>query len=415
MTAVELRDPMSQPRPMLRGEFSFLAGRSLEQLAREHEVLRRVATLVASEPPTDEVFTAVAREAALLLGAQRGTLLRVVSPQRAEVVASWSDGGAPALPVGHCAAIEEGRGLLGQMLQTARPVRIEDFDEVGGVVAALMRELGVGSGVGGPIVIGGRVWGAVTAAWPGEDPPPLGAEDRLAAFAELVAYAVQNAQTRNELAASRARLVEASVEARRQIERDLHDGAQQRLVVAALELSMLDRKLDRDPEAARATLANAREQLALGLRELRELARGIHPPVLTERGLDAALAPLAQRAPLPVDLHVAVPERPDPTIEVAAYFLVSEALTNVAKHARADRVSVDIAAIRGTLEVTIADDGVGGADASKGSGLRGLVDRVTAVGGRMDVTSPPGQGTRLSARLPVRVLATVHAQPTRLS
>ena len=284
MTDAELRDPMSQPRPTdpigsirwkERTVEGTSAGRSFEQLAREHAALRRVATLVASEPPSDEVFTAVAREAALLLGAQRGTLLRVVNPRWAEVVASWSDGRAPGqLPVGHCAAIEEGRGLLGQMLQTARPVRIEDFDEVGGVVAALMRELGVRSGVGGPIVIGGRVWGAVTATWPGEGPPPLGAEDRLAAFAELVAHAVQNAQTRNELAASRVRLVEASVEARRQVERDLHDGAQQRLVVTALELSMLDRKLDRDPEAARAILANAREQLAFGLRELRDLARG---------------------------------------------------------------------------------------------------------------------------------------------
>jgi signal transduction histidine kinase len=301
------------------------------------------------------------------------------------------------------------------MLQTVRPVRIEDFDEVGGVVAALMRELGVRSGVGGPIAIGGRVWGAVTAAWPGEGPPPVGAEDRLAAFAELVAYAVQNAETRNELAASRARLVEASDEARRRIERDLHDGAQQRLVVTALELSMLDRQLDRDPEAARAMLARAREQLACGLSELRALARGIHPTVLTERGLEAALTALAQRAPLPVDLSVAVPDRLDPTIEAAAYFLVSEALTNVAKHAQADRVTVDIAATDGTLEVTIADDGAGGADAANGSGLRGLVDRVTAVGGRLDVDSPPGQGTRLSARLPASVLATLHAQPANLT
>jgi signal transduction histidine kinase len=386
----------------------------LEQLAREHAALRRVATLVASEPPPDEVFTAVAREAGLLLGAQRGTLLRVVNPEWAEVVASWSDGMAPALPVGHCAAIEEGRGLLGQMLQTARPVRIEDFDEVGGVVAALMRELGVRSGVGGPIVIGGRVWGAVTAAWPGEGPPPIGAEDRLAAFAELVAHAVQNAQTRNELAASRARLVEASDEARRRIERDLHDGAQQRLVVTALELSMLERKLDQAPEAARAMLARAREQLACGLSELRDLARGIHPTVLTERGLEAAVTDLAQRAPLPVDLRVAVPDRLDPTIEAAAYFLVSEALTNVAKYAHAERVSVDIAATDGAVEVTIADDGAGGADAAKGSGLRGLIDRVTALGGRMDVSSPPGRGTRLSARLPMNVLATVHAQAATL-
>jgi signal transduction histidine kinase len=390
------------------------SGASLEQLAREHAAFRRVATLVASEPPPDEVFTAVAREAGLLLGAQRGTLLRVVNPQWAEVVASWSDGMAPALPVGHCAAIEEGRGLLGQMLQTARPVRIEDFDEVGGVVAALMRELGVRSGVGGPIVIGGRVWGAVTAAWPGEGPPPIGAEDRLAAFAVLVAHAVQNAQTRNELAASRARLVEASDEARRRIERDLHDGAQQRLVVTALELSMLERKLDQAPEAARAMLARAREQLACGLSELRDLARGIHPTVLTERGLEAAVTDLAQRAPLPVDLRVAVPDRLDPTIEAAAYFLVSEALTNVAKYAHAERVSVDIAATDGAVEVTIADDGAGGADAAKGSGLRGLIDRVTALGGRMDVSSPPGRGTRLSARLPVNVLATVHAQAATL-
>jgi len=186
-------------------------------------------------------------------------------------------------------------------------------------------------------------------------------------------------------------------------------------VVTALELSMLERKLDRDPEAARATLANAREQLALGLRELRDLARGIHPSVLTERGLDAALSALAQRAPLPVELHVAVSGRLDPTIEAAAYFLVSEALTNVAKHARADRVSVDVAVVDGTLEVTIADDGAGGADDTKGSGLRGLVDRVTAVGGRIDVTSPPGQGTRLCARLPVSVRATVHAEPASLS
>ena len=381
------------------------ASGSLEQLSREHAALRRVAMLVASEPPTDEVFTAVARETGLLLDAQRGALLRVTSPQWAQVVASWSDGTAPALPVGHCAALLDGRGILGQMLQTARPVRIEDFEEVGGVVAALMRELGIRSGVGGPIIIGGRVWGALTAVWKADGPPPANAEHRLAAFTELVAYAVQSAQTRMELAASRARLVQASDEARRQIERDLHDGAQQRLVATALELSMLERKLDRDPEAAKEMLARAREQLASGLSELRDLARGIHPTVLTERGLEAALTALAQRAPLPVDLSVAVPDRLDPTIEAAAYFLVSEALTNVAKHARADRVSVALAATGGALEVTIADDGAGGADTAKGSGLRGLADRVTAIGGRLDVSSPPGEGTRLSASLPASVLA----------
>ena len=160
------------------------ASGSLEQLAREQAALRRVATLVAREPPPDEVFTAVTREAGTLLGAQRGTLLRVASPQWAEVVASWSDGTAPPVPVGHRGAIDEGRGMLGQMLETARPVRIEDFDAVGGVVAALMRELGIRSGVGGPIIISGRVWGALTAVWPTDTALPAGAEDRVAAFAD---------------------------------------------------------------------------------------------------------------------------------------------------------------------------------------------------------------------------------------
>ena len=199
------------------------APNGLEELVREHAALRRVATLVAQEPPPAEVFAAVTHEAGALLGAQRATLLRVASPEWAEVVASWSDGSAPPVPVGHRGALD-GRGILGQMLRTARPVRIEDFDAVGGVVAELMRELGIRSGAGGPIILGGRVWGAVSAVWPAGAPMPAGAEQRVAAFAELVSYAIQNAETRNELAASRARLVEAADDARRRIERDLHDG-----------------------------------------------------------------------------------------------------------------------------------------------------------------------------------------------
>jgi signal transduction histidine kinase len=382
-------------------------GGALEELVREHAALRRVATLVAREPSPSEVFAAVTQEAGVLLGAQRSTLLRVLSPQWAEVVASWSDGTAPPVPVGHRGALD-GRGILGQMLRTARPVRIEDFDEVGGTVAALMRDLGIRSGAGGPIILGARVWGALSAVWPAGALMPAGAEDRVAAFAELVSYAIENAETRAELAASRARLVEAADEARRRIERDLHDGAQQQLVAAALELTLLDQRLERDPDGARTVLARVREQLDRGLAELRDLARGIHPTVLTDRGLEAALAALVQRAPVPVDLRAVVPERLDTAIEAAAYFLVSEAVTNVAKHARADRVSVDLASTRGSLVVTIADDGVGGADPRRGSGLRGLVDRVDAVGGRLEVSSAPGQGTRLCARLPTNVLGSLN-------
>jgi len=287
-------------------------------------------------------------------------------------------------------------------------VRIEDFDEVGGVVAALMRELGIRGSAAGPIVLGGRLGGALSATLPDPTLMPPGAEDRVAAFAELVAHAVENAATREELAASRARLVEAADEARRRIERDLHDGAQQRFVAAALELTMLERRLDRDPAAARSVLARAREHLDQGLGELRDLARGIHPAVLTERGLEAALLALVQRAPVPVDLAVELPGRLDAGIEAAAYFVVSEALTNVAKYADAETASVRVLSAAGSLLVTIADDGIGGADPERGSGLRGLADRIEAVGGVLEVASPPGEGTPLSARLPAKVLGSLN-------
>jgi signal transduction histidine kinase len=232
----------------------------------------------------------------------------------------------------------------------------------------------------------------------------------VAAFAELVAYAIENAETRDELAASRARLVEAADEARRRIERDLHDGAQQRFVAARLDLTVLERQLD-EPDRARSTLARAREQLDAGLADLRDLARGIHPTVLTDRGLEPALAALVHRAPVPVDLRADLPQRLAPAIEAAAYFLVSEALTNVAKHAQADSVTVDVASTDGALVVTIADDGIGGADTRHGTGLRGLVDRVAAVGGRLELSSERGRGTRICARLPTRVLGALTDQP----
>jgi signal transduction histidine kinase len=383
-------------------------GLELEELVREHAALRRVATLVAQEASPAELFAAVTRETGELLDAQRTTLLRVESPRWAQVVAAWSNGEAPPVPVGHRGAIDEGRGILGRMLESARPVRIEDFDEVGGVVAALMRELGIRGAAAGPILLGGRLWGALSATWPDPALMPAGAEDRVAAFAELVSHAIENAETRAELAASRARLVEAADEARRRIERDLHDGAQQRLVAAALELTILDKQIDPDSEAAKSALARAREHLDHGLGELRDLARGIHPAVLTERGLEAAVIALIQRAPVPVDVEVEVPERLDGGIEAAAYFVVSEALTNVAKYAQADAASVQLRSVAGALHVTIADDGVGGADLARGSGLRGLADRVLAVGGVLEVTSPPGEGTRLCARLPANVLGSLN-------
>jgi signal transduction histidine kinase len=236
---------------------------------------------------------------------------------------------------------------------------------------------------------------------------PAGAEDRVAAFAELVSLAIENAEAREELAASRARLVQAADEARRRIERDLHDGAQQRLVAAALELNVLDRRLERDPDSARVVLARAQEHLEGGLSELRDLARGIHPAVLTDHGLEAALDALVQRSPVPVDLVIAAPDRLDAAIEATVYFLVSEALTNIAKHAQANAVAVELTSTGRDVVVTISDDGVGGADPTRGSGLRGLVDRVQAIGGRLDVGRSAGGGTCLRAELPAHVLGSL--------
>jgi len=380
---------------------------SLDELVREHAALRRVAVLVAREPAPAEVFEAVAREVGSLLGARRAQLVRVASAEEGVVAASWSDGSLQPVPVGHRAPLD-GRGVLGRMLRDPRPLRIEDWDEAGGGVAALMRSLGIRAGAAGPIIIGGRVWGAVSAVWSDAAEMPVGAEDRVAAFAELVAYAIENAEARDELAASRARLVEASDEARRRIERDLHDGAQQRLVAAALDLTLLDQQLERDPGAARAVLARAREQLDGGLSDLRDLARGIHPSVLTDRGLAVALEALVKRAPMPVELSVEVRGGLDQAIEAAAYFLVSETITNAAKHAQADTVQVEVTGKGDTVLVSVADDGVGGADTGRGSGLGGLADRVEAVGGRLDIRSPKGEGTRICARLPTRVLGSLN-------
>jgi signal transduction histidine kinase len=249
--------------------------------------------------------------------------------------------------------------------------------------------------------VSGRIWGLLVVATRGAEPLPAGSETRLESFAELVALALASAEARNELAASRARLVEAGDTARRRLERDLHDGAQQRLVAVALAMRLARAKLANDPAAATELLEEAGEQLDQGLEQLRELARGIHPALLTDRGLQPALAALASRAPFPVGLEVPA-ERFTHGVEVAIYYLVSEALTNAAKYAEPSTVCVTVAHADGALVAEIDDDGRGGADPTGGSGLRGLADRVEALGGRLRIDSPPGHGTRIRAELPLR-------------
>jgi signal transduction histidine kinase len=205
-----------------------------------------------------------------------------------------------------------------------------------------------------------------------------------------------------QLRESRARIVEAGDTERRRLERNLHDGAQQRLVSLALALGLAESTVNHEPATAVEILQGAREELTLALSELRELARGIHPAVLSERGLSYALQSLAERAPVEVALHLTLDRRPPPAIEAAAYYVVAEALANVAKYARATTVSVSIRMDGESLRVDVADNGVGGADPSAGSGLRGLDDRVQAFGGSLRVFSPPGEGTRILAELPLR-------------
>ena len=252
-----------------------------------------------------------------------------------------------------------------------------------------------------PIVVDDRVWGAIEATAAEAEPPAPDAEERLTRFTELVAMAIADAETRAQLAASRARVVREADEARRRIQRDLHDGAQMRLVHAILALQL-----------ARQTLAGAGgEALELvdeGLghvehanAELRELAHGMHPSVLTEGGLGLALETLASRSPIPVTLEEDIGARLPEPVEVTAYFVVSEALTNAAKHSHASSVKVVVDAADDQVQLSISDDGVGGADKTRGSGLVGMTDRVEAVGGTLTIQSRPGEGTRLTIELPV--------------
>jgi signal transduction histidine kinase len=259
----------------------------------------------------------------------------------------------------------------------------------------------VRSAVGAPIVVEGRVWGMMNALW--TDPGQLrsGLEDRLAQFTELVATAIANADSRAELAASRARVVAAADETRRRIERDLHDGTQQRLVSLALDLRAVEATVPSELIDLKAQLSRAVEGLADAIHELREISRGIHPAILSKGGLGPTLKVLARRCPVPVSLRMSADRRLPERVEVAVYYFVSEALTNVAKHAQASGVEIDLEAAESVLRVAVIDDGVGGAHPQRGSGLTGLRDRIESLGGSFEVNSPEWGGTQLIIEIPL--------------
>jgi PAS domain S-box-containing protein len=367
----------------------------------EQAALHRVALAVAGESRAERIFDLVTEEVGRVLGAHSANLLRY-EPNGEEVVVAgqWSGPGAYSEPVGVRFRLDG--GAAHRVYQTKRPVRLELTEEgLRPAAAEQMQRMGVNSIVAAPINVAGRLWGAVGAALMPPHSFPAGAEERLSAFTRLVSLALANEEAREQLAASRARLVSAGDEERRRLERNLHDGAQQRLVSVSLSLRLAQARLNSDPNEADELLASANAELAVALEELRELARGIHPAVLTERGLGPALTSLADRTPLPVELEVEPDERLPGQVEAAAYYVVSEALANVAKYARASAVAVKVGQENGRVVIEVVDDGVGGADPELGTGLRGLVDRVEALDGRLAITSPAGEGTRIRAEVPL--------------
>jgi signal transduction histidine kinase len=372
---------------------------SQRALADEQAALRRVATLVAAESPPSSLFQQVTEEVGRLLGLPGATIVQYHGEHAATVVGGWSEDGGLRLPVGTPLDLD-GDTVVAKVLRKRSPQRVEGYEEVSGSLAETLRSAGYRASVAAPVHVGGGLWGALVAATASDGPLPEGLEQRLCDFADLVGQALANADARERLAASRAELVEVSDAERRRLERNLHDGAQQRLVSVALQLNMVGAKLEEDPATAGELLSATREELAQGLEELRELARGLHPALLTERGLGPALDALVTRAPVPVDIEEVPDERLTAPVEAAAYYVVVEAITNVAKYAQASSATVSIRQSNGSATVIVSDDGVGGADPSRGSGLRGLAARVEALNGRLEVDSPPERGTRIRAEIP---------------
>jgi signal transduction histidine kinase len=370
----------------------------LAQLADEQAALRRVATLVAEGATPHRVFDGVRHEVARMFNAPLSVLLRYDANGTATVLAT-SDGYLG--PIGRSWPVEGDSSAIARVCRTGLPARVDYTRPTPGPIAAAARGEGVRSAVGVPVVVEGALWGVMAVGLRETEPLPADIEGRLAKFTELVATAVANAESRGELTASRARIVATADETRRRIERDLHDGAQQQLISIALELRAAEASAPPELVEHRGELSKIVDDLTRALDDLREIALGIHPGVLAEGGLGTALRTLAHRSRLPVDLDLRADGRLPEPVEVAAYYVVSEALTNAGKHAQASSVAVFVEVRDDTLHASVRDDGVGGADPARGSGLVGLKDRAEAIGGSLMLVSPEGAGTSLSVTLPL--------------
>jgi signal transduction histidine kinase len=374
---------------------------ALERVAGEQAALRRMATLVAQGVPPVDIFSAVSEEVGRLFSADTAAVVRFEHDPPAIMVAGAGHG-IPGIPIGTRWELEDGLAST-QVYRTGRSARVDqrNWASASGPMHTAGRRLGLTSTVASPIMAEGRLWGTMTVS--AEEPLPRDAEERLERFTELLATAIANADSRSELAASRKRIVTASDEARRRIERDLHDGTQQRLVSLGLAVRAAEANTPPDRSDLRAELSRIATGLAGAADDLQEISRGIHPGILSHGGLGRALRTLARRSAIPVELDIAMDARLPTPVEVAAYYVACEAFANATKHAQASRIKLSLATRDGSLMVSIHDDGVGGADSARGTGLVGLIDRVEALGGSIVVRSRPGDGTHIDAELPLKL------------
>jgi signal transduction histidine kinase len=371
----------------------------LTRLAVEQGALRRVATLVARAAPPDEVFAAVTTEIGLLIPADSTQIGRYERDGTATSIARWSKPGIDLPPVARWEL--GGPNVTTLVAQTGRPARIDNRADGTGEIGPEARAARARTSVGAPIVVEGQLWGVAIATSTRGRRFRGDSEARLAAFTDLVASAIANAETRDELAASRARVLAAADEARRRIERDLHDGTQQRLTALALELRATEAAVPPAMTGIRTQLSRTVKGLAAAVDDLQEISRGIHPAILSKGGLGPAIKALARRSAIPVEVELNSDTRLPERIEVGAYYVVSEALTNAAKHSRASVVYVRVDVDHLIAQISIRDDGIGGADPSRGSGLTGLQDRVESLGGTFEIRNSVGDGTAILARIAI--------------
>lgn len=370
-------------------------------IRKEQEALRHVATLVARGAPPPRVFTAVVREVGTLLNADHAAISRYESDTMMCLIAHWCNPSVPKIEAPFGGRWDIGPDSAGAVIRrTGKPTRYA-CGEVTSEVGAWFKSYGINHIVACPVVVDGQLWGTMMLMFVGVRPPPGWTEERMQEFVELVGCTIAQAQSRADLIASRARVVQASDEARRRIERDLHDSVQQRIISLGLDLRAAESSVPRTLGDLRRQISEAAEGLASLQTRVQEIARGIHPAVLTRGGLTPALRALTRCFPMPSELHVEPVRRLPEPIELGVYYIASEALANVLKHAEASTVRIDLAAQDGSLRLQIRDDGVGGADLRHGTGLIGIRDRVESLSGTLEMTSPIGEGTSLLVMIPV--------------